>query len=151
MVGLALALTGSPGHALEICAWLTETVNEDDFREVALWLKADADANFYYAIKGRGLSDESSRMHSPSSGAFVLDAGETDKPWGLGATLTPPAEIDIIAEIRATPTDVFSDEEPPLLATFTFHRAIAEDETEPPPLLAQPQCQSIVLPRQGGD
>ncbi len=141
---LNLALAGASAHAVELCAWLTETADEDDFREVALWLRADADANFYYMIKGRGLVDESSRMHSPSKGTFVLSAGEAEKPWGMGATLTPPAEIDIIAEIRATPTDVFSDDEPPLLATFTFHRDIQEGETETPATLAEPQCQSII-------
>ncbi len=144
----ALALVAAaPAQAAQVCAWMTETLGEDDYREVELWLEADRDVDLYYMVKGEGMKDESSRVHTPSSGTFVLSAKQPKKPWGLGATLSPPGEIDIVAELRAYPKDVFAEEPPPLIMAFTFRRAIPEGETKPPPILATRQCKTADFPK----
>jgi hypothetical protein len=128
---------------------MTETLGEENYREVELWLQADADVSFFYAMKGEGMretGEDGSRAHSPGSGTFVLHRGEAKKPWGFGMTLDPPAEIDIVAEVRAWPKDVFAEEEPPLLTAFTFRRTIPEGEAKPPPTLAEKQCRAVTFP-----
>ena len=63
-----------------------------------------------------------------------------------GATLSPPGEIDVIAELHAMPKDIFAEEEPPLVMAFTFHRAVPEGETRPPTTFATRQCQTGEFP-----
>ena len=145
----AAMLAATPVRAAEICAWMTETLGEENYREVELWLQADADVDFFYSMKGQGMKEageDGSRAHSPGSGTFVLHKGEAKKPWGFGMTLYPPAEIDIIAEVRAWPKDIFAYEEPPLLTAFTFRRAIPEGEENPPATLAAKQCRKVDFP-----
>jgi hypothetical protein len=133
----------APAHAARVCAWMNETIGDDDYHELTLWLEADGDVDFYYKIKGEGLRSEGMKAHSPNSGTFVLHARKPDKPWGFGATLSPPGEIDVVIELRATPKDIFSDAEPPLLASFTFRRQVPEGETTPPKDLANKQCAAL--------
>jgi hypothetical protein len=143
----AMTLGAAPAHAAQVCAWLTESIGEDNLHEVALWMQADADVSVYYMIKGEGLKEnEGGRSHSPGSGTFGLQAGKPEKPWGFGATLYPPGVIDIVAEVHATPKDVFSDDEPPLLASFTFHREVPEGEEKAPATLAARQCKTVTFP-----
>ena len=146
LAACALLAAAPHAHAAQVCAWMTETVGKEDLREVTLWLQSDSEVELYYMIKGEGFKDDGSRMHSPGKGTYVLHPGKAEKPWGFGATLAPPAEIDIIAELHAYPKSVFDDDEPPLIASFTFHRAIPEGETKPPPTLAQHQCVTAEFP-----
>lgn len=146
LTGLALAAAAGPANAVQVCAWIDETIGEDDYRELTLWLEADGEADFLYKIGGDGLRDESSHAHSPNSGTFVLHAREARSPWGFGVTLTPPASIDVVVDLRATPKDIFSDAETPLLAGFTFKRQIPEAETRPPTTLAARQCAALKAP-----
>lgn len=144
-----LVLAGAPAAAAptRICAWLAETLGEDDFHQVTLWFEADQDFDGYYMLKGDGLVGDGSRAHSPSKGTFVLHAGKPDSPWKFGTTLTPPGVVDIVAEVHATPKDVFADDEPPLLAAFTFHREVAEDHPAPPADFGARQCATVSPPR----
>lgn len=153
--GLAAVLAGAilasapAARAAEICAWMTESLGEENYREVELWLQADADVSMFYSMKGDGLKETGespSRGHSPGSGTFTLDRGEPKKPWGFGMTLYPPGEIDIVAEVREWPKDIFAEEEPPLLTAFTFRRAIPEGEEKPPATLAEKQCRQVEFP-----
>ncbi|MBJ7409886.1 MAG: hypothetical protein JHD15_05890 [Phenylobacterium sp.] len=146
LAGLVLLGAAAPARAVEVCAWMDETVGEDDYHELALWLEADGDADFFYRIKGEGVSSEGMRAHSPNSGTYVLHAGEPGRPWKFGATLTPPGAIDVVIELRAMPKDIFSDEETPLLATFTFKRNVPEGETAPPKDLSARQCATLKAP-----
>ena len=149
-VALAAAFLPATAQAAEICAWMTETLGEENYREVELWMQADAEVSFLYSMKGEGMretgEEDGNRAHSPGSGTFVLHRGEPKKPWGFGMTLYPPAEIDIVAEMREWPKDIFADEEPPLLTAFTFRRAIPEGEEKPPPTLAAKQCRVVTIP-----
>ena len=147
LCALAMLAAAPSAHAAQVCAWMTETVGEDDLHEVTLWLEADSDLDLYYMIKGEGFKTEGSRMHSPGTGTYGLHAGKAASPWGFGATLSPPGEIDIIAEVHAPPKSIFQDEEPPLLAAFTFHRAVPEGETKAPATFAQHQCKTVTPPR----
>lgn len=145
----AAAFAATSARAAEICAWMTESLGEESYREVELWLQADADVDFFYSMKGEGMKEageDGNRAHSPGSGTFVLHKGEAKKPWGFGMTLYPPAEIDVVAEVRAWPKDVFADKEPPLLTAFTFRRAIPEGEERPPATLAAKQCRTVTFP-----
>lgn len=145
----SLALLAAPAasaRAVQVCAWIDETVGEDDYHELALWLEADGDADFFYRIKGEGLSGEGMKAHSPNSGTYVLHAREPERPWKFGATLTPPGAIDVVIELRAMPKDIFSDEETPLLAAFTFQRNVPEGETAPPKDLSARQCATLKAP-----
>jgi hypothetical protein len=140
----ALALLAAPAaQATQVCAWMTETLGEDDFHEVTLWVEADEEFDFYYMIKGEGLKGEGMRSHSPGSGTFGLHARKPDKPWGFGATLSGPGVIDIVAELHKYPKSVFSDDEPPLITAFTFHRDVPEGETKAPATLAAKQCRTV--------
>jgi len=143
LVSLAVLTAAVPAHAAQVCAWMDETIAEGDYHELALWLEADGDVDFYYKIKGEGLRSEGMKAHSPNSGTFVLHARKPDKPWGFGATLSPPGEIDVVIELRATPKDIFSDAETPLLASFTFRRQVPEGETAPPKDFARKQCATL--------
>jgi len=147
LASLALLAAAGPAHAVRVCAWIDETVGDEDFRELTLWLEADGEVEFYYRIKGEGLTSEGMKAHSPNSGAFFLHAKEPDKPWRFGATLSPPGDIDVIAELRAKPADIFSDAETPLLASFTFTRHVPEGETTPPKTLAAKQCATLAAPK----
>ena len=146
LAACALLAIAPHAQAAQVCAWMTETVDKDDVHEVALWLQSDSEVDLYYMIKGEGLKGDGSRMHSPGKGTYVLHPRQAAKPWGFGATLSPPGEIDIIAELHAYPKDVFAEEEPPLIASFTFHRAIPEGETKAPATLAQHQCVTAEFP-----
>ena len=136
-------LAAGPACATEVCAWMEETIGEDDYHELQLWLEADGEVDAYYRIKGEGLKSESIKAHSPNSGTYFLRPKEKNSPWKFGATLTPPGDIDVIAEIRAKPADIFSDAETPLLASFTFQRHVPEGETTPPRTLATRQCATL--------
>ena len=146
LAGFALLAAAAPARAVEVCAWIDETIGEDDYHELALWLEADGDADVFYKIKGEGLSSEGMRAHSPNSGTYVLHARKPDKPWTFGATLSPPGAIDVAIELRAMPKDIFSDEETPLLAAFTFKRSIPEGEIAPPKDLSTRQCATLKTP-----
>lgn len=146
LASLALLAPAVPARAVEVCAWIEEIVGEDDYHELALWLEADGDADFFYRIKGEGLSSEGMRAHSPNSGTYALHAREAARPWKFGATLTPPGAIDVVIELRAMPRDIFSDEETPLLAAFAFKRGVPEGETAPPKDLAARQCATLGTP-----
>ncbi|TAJ68917.1 MAG: hypothetical protein EPO51_25655 [Phenylobacterium sp.] len=146
LASLALFVTAAPTHAAQVCAWMDETVGEDDYHELALWLEADDEIEFYYKIKGEGLSSEGMKAHSPSSGTFFLRPKTPDKPWGFGSTLSPPGDIDVVIELRAKPRDIFSDEETPLLASFTFRRHVPEGETQAPKAFATRQCSVLAAP-----
>lgn len=139
----AVALLAGPASATEVCAWMDETIGEDDYHELRLWLEADGEVDAYYKIKGEGLSSEGMKAHSPNSGTYFLRPKTPDSPWKFGATLTPPGDIDVVAEIRAKPADIFSDAETPLLASFTFKRHVPEGETTPPKTLAARQCATL--------
>lgn len=143
---LAAALAGS-AQAAQVCAWIDETAGEDDYRELKLWLEADADVDIYYMIKGEGLASEGMKGHSPNRGTLFLRPRKADSPWTFGLTFRPPGTIDVIAEVREQPKDIFSDEEPPLLASFAFHREAPEGETAPPKTLAAKQCATLGKPR----
>jgi hypothetical protein len=147
LMALAITAAAAPSQAAQVCAWMVETVGDDDLREVALWLEADSDVDLYYMMKGEGLKDGSGRAHSPGSGTYSLSAKTPARAWGFGSTLSPPGEIDVIAELHASPKDIFADEEPPLVMAFTFHREVPEGETAPPATLAARQCQTGEFPK----
>lgn len=140
----ALALTASAkaAGAAQVCAWMDETAGPDNLRQVKLWLQSDSAVDFTYELGGDGLADASGKMHSPSSGSFHLDAGQTDSPWSFGATLVPPGRIDVTVTLHA-PTPSIFDPPGPVIALYTFRRQIPDGETKIPPALAQHQCVSI--------
>jgi len=142
----AAAIAG-PAQAVQVCAWIDETIGEDDYHELKLWLEADGEAQVLYKITGEGLVNENSRGNAPNSGTLVLRRKTPNTPWTFGVTLEPPGRIDVIAELRAIPGDIFSDVETPLLASFTFRRDIPEGETTPPKTLATKQCATLGNPR----
>ena len=144
---LGAAVLAGPAQALQLCAWMDETAGEDDYRELKLWLEADGDADFYYMIKGEGLVSEGMKGHSPNRGSYFLRPRTPDSPWKFGLTFRPPGTIDVIVEIRQKPADIFSDDEPPLLTAFTFHREAPEGETTPPKTFAAKQCATLGKPR----
>lgn len=146
LAGLAVLAATTQAHAVQVCAWIDETIGEDDYHELELWLEADGKADFLYRIKGEGLRTESMQAHAPNSGTFVLRPRTPSKPWGFGAMLEPPGEIDVVVELRAWPKDIFSDEETPLLASFTFRRPVPEGETQPPKDFAVRQCATLKTP-----
>jgi hypothetical protein len=143
LIAVALFAAATPAGATQICGWLTETVSGDSVHDFSLWLETDADADIFYAMKGEGVVTPSSRMYSPGSGTFSLHAGKAEKVWGFGATLEPPGDIDIIAEVHAPPADIFSDDETALLAAFKFDRHVPEGETTPPQDFAKRQCTTL--------
>jgi len=144
---MGAAVLAGPAQAVQVCAWMDETVGEDDYRELKLWLEADGELDLYYMIKGEGLSSERMKSHSPNRGTYFLRPKTAASPWTFGATLRPPGVIDVVAEVRAKPADIFSDAEPPLLAAFTFHREVPEGETKPPKTFAAKQCATLGNPR----
>jgi len=146
LAGLAMLATAAPAHAAQVCAWIDETLGEDHYHELELWLEADGKVDFLYKIKGEGLRTETMQAHAPNSGTLVLHARQPSKPWGFGAMLEPPGEIDVIVELRAWPKDIFSDEETPLLASFSFKRRVPEGETKPPKTFAARQCATLKTP-----
>lgn len=87
------------------------------------------------------------KAHSPNRGTFFLRPRTPDSLWTFGGTLSPPGRIDVIVEVRAKPKDIFSDDLPPLLATFTFQRHVAGGEPEPPKTFAAKQCATLGNPR----
>ncbi|CAN5239620.1 hypothetical protein BH11PSE2_BH11PSE2_03190 [soil metagenome] len=141
-IAVALIAAPSAASAAQICAWLTETTKADDLHDFSLWLQSDAELEIYYKMAGEGLVTESSKLYSPGSGTFVLHAGKAAKPWGFGATLNPPGDIDIIAEIHKKPVDIFSDAPSPLLASFAFKRHVPESEKKAPATFSTKQCKT---------
>jgi len=144
---LAGGLTG-PAQAKELCGWLTESVEAGGLHQFDLWLEADGEADVFYKMTGRGVVTESSESYSPGSGTVSLHAGKAMRVWGFGTTLTPPADIEIIAEIHAPPASVFSEDETPMLAAFNLRRHVAEAETALPAVLTR-RCVSLAPPPPG--
>lgn len=150
LAGIAGALVlSTPAHAVQVCAWIDETVGDNAYHELKLWLEADAEFEGYYKLAGQGLAGDGMKAHSPGGGTFFLRPKQADSFWGFGSTLYPPGTIDVIVEIRAKPADVFSDEPPPLLASFTFHRDVPEGETAAPGTFAARQCATLEPARIG--
>ncbi len=150
--GLALAAAvviaaAGPARAAELCGWLVETTAADSVHQFDLWLEADADVSFFYKMTGKGIVTEGMKAYSPGSGSFSLRPRRPEKAWGFGSTLDPPGDIDIVAEIHVPPKSVFSDDETPLLAKFTFQRHVPEDEKTPPTDFAKHQCATIAAGR----
>jgi hypothetical protein len=147
-LGLAIAVAAvivaaSPAHAAELCGWLIETTEADSVHQFDLWLEADADVSFFYKMSGKGIVTEGMKAYSPGSGTFSLSPKRAQRAWGFGSTLDPPGDVDIVAEIHVPPKSVFSDDETPLLAKFTFQRHVPEDEKVPPKDFAKHQCATI--------
>jgi hypothetical protein len=129
--------------ATQICAWLVESNQPDDVRQLDLWLQSDADIDFLIKVDGDGIIDGSGKSNSPESATYSLTGGQADKAWGFGATLAPPGAIDEIVELHETPADISSDAPTPLLARFAFQRKIPAGETTPPDTLAKKQCETL--------
>ena len=133
-------LVDGRAEAAQVCAWLVESNQPDDVRQLDLWLESDVDIDFLIMIDGKGIVDGSGRSNSPESATFNLTTGQSEKAWGFGSTLNPPGAIDETVELHQTPADIFSDAPTPLLAKFVFQREIPADEKSPPDTLAKKQC-----------
>jgi hypothetical protein len=143
---MALVVSGG-AQAAQLCGWMLEKTNDEKYHELEIWLQSDQDIDFFYKIGGEGLVEDSGgKGNSPNSGTFVLHPGVAERPWGFGMTVYPPGRIDVTLEVHEWPKDIFSDEETPLLATFTFQRPIPAEEVEPPADLAKHQCLTVTLP-----
>jgi hypothetical protein len=143
LLAMALAAVAVPAHASQLCGWLIETIEVDDLHQFELWLQAEHDTEVVYRMRGEGIVSESSRSYSPGSGSYALRAGKPMKVWGFGSTLNTPADIDIVAEIRSPPKSVSSDEETPLLATFSFQRHVSEAHGVPPSPFGARRCVAV--------
>ena len=137
------AVVDGRAEAAQVCAWLVESNQPDDVRQLDLWLQSDANIDFLIKIDGDGILDDSGKSNSPESATYSLTAGQADKAWGFGSTLAPPGAIDEIVELHKTPADIFSDAPTPLLAKFVFQRKIPADEKTPPDTLAKKQCATL--------
>jgi hypothetical protein len=137
------AVIDGRAEAAQICAWLVESNQPDDVRQLDLWLQSDADIDFLIKLDGDGIVDGSGKSNSPETATYSLTAGQADKAWSFSSTLAPPGAIDETVELHMTPTDVFSDAPTPLLAKFAFQRKIPADEKTPPTALAKNQCATL--------
>jgi hypothetical protein len=135
------ALIDGRAEAAQICAWLVESNQPDDVRQLDLWLQSDADIGFLIKVDGDGIVDGSGKSNSPETATYSLTAGQADKAWSYGSTLQPPGAIDETVELHKTPAD--SDAPTPLLAKFAFQRKIPADEKTPPTTLAKKQCATL--------
>ncbi len=122
---------------------MVETNEPDDVHHFDLWLQSDSELEFIYAIGGEGIVSDHSKSHSPSKGSFVLHPGKAEKPWGFGSNVSAPAKIDITVELHAKPASIFSEEETPLIAKFTFRRDVPESEKSAPAVFARKQCTAL--------
>ena len=147
LLAMALGALAVPAHAGQLCGWLIETIEADDLHQFELWLQAEGKTDIVYRMRGEGIVSESSRSYSPGSGRYSLRGGQPVKVWGFGTTLNAPADIDIVAEIRSPPKSVFSHEETPLLATFSFQRHVSEGGGAPPAPFGARRC-VVVASRQ---
>jgi hypothetical protein len=146
-MAVALGAVAVPAHAGQLCGWLIETIETDDLHQFELWLQAENEIDVVYRMRGEGIVSESSRSYSPGGGSYSLHGRRPVKVWGFGTTLNAPADIDIVAEIRSPPKSVFSDEEPPLLARFSFQRHVPQGETTPPRPFGARQCVAVTAAR----
>ena len=141
LIGATLSvLVVSQAHAARICAWIVESNQADDVRQLDLWLQSDADFNFLIKIDGDGIVDGTGKSKSPESATYNLTASKAEKVWGFGSTLTPPGMIDETVELHRMPADIFSDAPMPLLAKFAFQRKIPVNEKVPSNKLSTKQC-----------
>jgi len=139
LLAAALAALAGPVQAGQLCGWLVETIEDDDLHQFSLWLQAEDETDVVYAMRGQGIVT-ASRSYSPSSGSSSLPASLPVKVWGFGSTLTAPADIDIVTELRSPRKSVFSDEPTPLLARFSFQRRVAEHGGAPPRPFGARRC-----------
>jgi hypothetical protein len=135
-----LGLFTASSHAATVCAWMIESNQPDQVREVDIWLQSDQDINFLYQVGGKGIITDSGHMNSPGSGTFSLKAGKADRAWGFGATLDSAGKIDITMDLHKMPASVTSGEVTPVIAHYVFQRDIPATEKKPPATLAKKQC-----------
>ena len=147
LLAMAFATVAVPAHAGQFCGWLVETVEGDDLHQFELWLQAEDNVDVLYKMSGEGIVTESSRSYAPGNGTYSLHARKAVKVWGFGTTLNAPADIDIVAEIRSPPKSVFSDEETPLLARFSFQRRVPLGATAPPQPFGARRCVALAAVR----
>jgi hypothetical protein len=145
-LAVCAAATMTPVRAAELCGWLTETSDANSVHQFTLWLEADTEVALFYKMSGKGIVTEGMKAYSPGSGSFSLHPKKAEKPWGFGTSLSPPGDIDIVAEIHVPPKSIF-DEEAPLLAKFTFQRHVPEEEKAPPNDFAHRQCVTLAAGR----
>lgn len=144
-VAATLFLMGisASAQAAKVCAWIVETNEADDERKLTMWLQSDAEIDFFYQIGGDGIVTRSGKGNAPNDGTFSLMPGKANSPWSYGSTLDSAGRIDVTIELHKMPADIFSKAPTPLLAKFSFQRAIPENEKKPPATLAKKQCAVI--------
>jgi hypothetical protein len=132
-----------------VCAWLIETEQDNNERDVSLWLESDTDIDFLIKIGGKGIVSDGLSGNSPETATYHLSAGGADKAWSYGLTLVPPGLIDFVVDLHQSPADIFSDKPTPVLASFTFDRKVPANEKNPPPVFAKKQCRKMAVLQPG--
>ena len=138
-----LAAFTASAQAATVCAWMVESNQPEQVREVDIWLQSDQDVRFLYKVGGKGIITDSGHMSSPGSGTYSLKAGKAERPWGFGATLDSAGKIDVSMELHQMPAMVTSDTPTPVLARYVFQRDVPATEKKPPATLAKKQCVAL--------
>jgi hypothetical protein len=138
-----LGLFTASAQATTVCAWMVESNQPEQVRDVDIWLQADHDISFLYQVGGKGIITDTGHMSSPGSGTYSLKAGKAERPWGFGATLDSAGKIDVSMDLHKMPAQVTSSAPTPVLGHFVFQRDVPATETKPPATLAKKQCSII--------
>ena len=80
-VAASMAVSTHAGAA-QVCAWLVESNDADDVRNVDLYLQADKDFDFLLKVGGDGIITTSGKSNSPETATYSLNAGKADEGMG---------------------------------------------------------------------
>jgi hypothetical protein len=124
--------------AAQVCAWIVESIEDDGDHKFDLNLSADAPTSV--AVRFQGPNFTSASM----GGEMIqLDRGEPKDVDGEGFDVSPGDDLSFDVRLYDKPIASLDDMDHPtgkLLAAFTFHRKVGDDEHAPPADLAAKQC-----------
>lgn len=129
-----------PAWAAQVCAWIDESVEDDGTHKFELSLSADAPTSVAVGFRGPGFTSGS------MGGEMIqLDPGAAKDVDGEGFDVSAGDDLRFDVQLFDHPLSLDELDSPvgKPLASFTFRRTVAENETAPPADLAAKQCKSL--------
>jgi hypothetical protein len=137
---LLAAAVAPRAWAGQVCAWIVETTEPEGTHKFALNLSADAPASVSARFQGPGFTS------AAIGGELIqLEPGAPQEVDGEGFDVDPGDDLSFDLRLFDRPLSLDDLDNPPAkpLASFTFHRKVAEGEHAPPPDLAAKQCKPL--------
>ena len=126
--------------ATQACAWIVESVEDGGAHRFELTLSVDAPTSAAVRFQGPGFTSG-----AMGGDMIQLDPGEAKDVDGEGLEVDAGDDLDFDVQLFDHPLSLDELDVPTgkLLAAFTFHRRVGENERTAPADLAAKQCKPV--------